>query len=99
MKVAVGTALLVAAYLAPKAWAGPASPLCDLGSGTYLGFTGGLYPGGSNEIPPGHLAAGLTRAATIRPLDRSGNPDSSGKIVLLSVGMSNKLRIISDGRF
>lgn len=66
-----------------------ATPLSDLRTGTYLGFEGGLYPGGTNEPPGDHLAAGLAAAAAIRPLDLTGSPSPTGKIVLLSIGMSN----------
>ena len=65
------------------------TPVSDLGAGAYLGFTGGLYPGGSNSIPQDHFAAGLARAAQIQPLDTQGNPSPTGKYVLLSIGMSN----------
>ncbi len=64
-------------------------PLDDLGSGTYLGFTGGLYPNGSDAVPAMHSAAGIVRANAVQPLDGNGRPSSSGKIVLLSIGMSN----------
>lgn len=66
-------------------------PLTDLGAGLYLNqFQGGLYPGGANALPPAHAAAGLAAAAQIVPRDVSGTPDAShGKVVLLSVGMSN----------
>src|SRR5258708_5448250 len=37
--------------------------LNDLGTGTYKGEQGGLYPGGSNTMPAGHLKAGLEQAA------------------------------------
>jgi hypothetical protein len=63
--------------------------LFDLRSGTYLGFTGGLYPDGTNTPPSAQSAEGLARAARIRPLDVNGVPKSGGKVVLLSVGMSN----------
>lgn len=66
------------------------TPINDLGAELYLGqFQGGLYPNGSNEIPPGHASAGLERARRIEPLDTIGNPDDNGKYVLLSIGMSN----------
>jgi len=64
-------------------------PLIDMGSNTYLGFTGGLYPGASNTVPADHDTAGLSFASQVQPLDINGNPISNGKIVLLAVGMSN----------
>jgi hypothetical protein len=66
-----------------------ATPLTDLGSRTYKGFTGGLYPQGSNTMPAAQAASGIARARRIRPLDRNGKPSPSGKIVLLSISMSN----------
>ncbi|MBW3563633.1 MAG: hypothetical protein KY459_02805 [Acidobacteria bacterium] len=65
------------------------TPLTDMGSQNYLGFPGGLYPGGRNEMPLDHAAAGMSFAREIVPRDTVGVPSSSGKIVLLSVGMSN----------
>lgn len=62
--------------------------LTDLGSCRYKGFAGGLYPGG-NVVPAAHRAEGLRRLSLIRPLDVNGNPSTSGRIVLLSIGMSN----------
>ena len=64
-------------------------PLCDLGSGTYKGEEGGLYGGGKNQPPPEHAAAAKKELAKIRPLDAAGQPAADGKVVLLSVGMSN----------
>ncbi len=64
-------------------------PLNDLGTGSYLGFSGGLYSGGSNVPPAGHTTAGLARANAIRRLDAAGNPDPNGSYILLSIGMSN----------
>lgn len=66
-----------------------ATPLIDFGDATYRGFQGGLYPNGLNQRPPSHTAAGLAIAQTIRPLNVSGNADANGKIVWLSIGMSN----------
>jgi hypothetical protein len=64
-------------------------PLADLVTGNYLGFSGGLYPNGANSPPSAHRALGLARAQAVRPLDTGGNPSPAGKIVLLSIGMSN----------
>ena len=64
-------------------------PLTDLGSGKYLGETGGLYPDGRNTPPASHAERGQLIARTIRPLDAAGQPAADGKIVLLTVGMSN----------
>ncbi len=65
------------------------TPLNDLGTGTYQGRQGGLYPGGSNLRPAAHESAGLEQARAVQPLNAQGQPDASGKIVLLSIGMSN----------
>ncbi|MEZ5987609.1 MAG: hypothetical protein R3F30_00485 [Planctomycetota bacterium] len=64
-------------------------PLVGLGTNKYKGFTGGLYPGASNTMPAAHAAAGLAEAKLLQPLDAQGKPSSTGKIVLLSIGMSN----------
>jgi hypothetical protein len=72
-------------------------PLTELESQEYIrmdgqatGFSGGLYPDGSNTRPPAHEAAGLALTAQIEPLDADGNPDpTNGRIVLMSLGMSN----------
>jgi hypothetical protein len=64
-------------------------PLTDMGSRTYLGFTGGLYPNGSNTMPGAHATAGAARARNVVPRDANGNPNAGGRIVLMSIGMSN----------
>ncbi len=64
-------------------------PLIELSDGTYLGFEGGLYDSGRDQPPTDHAAAGLVATGSIGPLDADGNDDPAGKIVLLSVGMSN----------
>lgn len=64
-------------------------PLMDLGTGTYQGFEGGLYTGGSNVPPPGHAARGLAAMANVVARDATGAPDAAGRIVVLSIGMSN----------
>lgn len=64
-------------------------PLTDLGTATYKGFMGGLYPNGSNVLPGTHAARGLAAARAIRPLDVNGQPSANGRYVLMSMGMSN----------
>jgi hypothetical protein len=64
-------------------------PLPELGAGEYKGFQGGFYPGGKNERPRAHEAAGVALAKQVRPLDAEGKPSADGKIVVMSVGMSN----------
>jgi hypothetical protein len=56
-------------------------PLNDLGTGTYQGEEGGLYPGGANQRPAAHDAAGRALAEAITPIGE--------RIVLISIGMSN----------
>jgi hypothetical protein len=65
------------------------TPLTDLGSAQYLGFAGGLYPNGKNPRPSAHEDAGVALGATVQPVDRDGKPSTSGKIVMISIGMSN----------
>lgn len=55
----------------------------------YKGEDGGLYGGGKNEPPEAHRAAALAECQRITPLDEDGKPAKDGKIVFLSVGMSN----------
>src|SRR6266498_4258407 len=64
-------------------------PLTDLGKGEYKGETGGLYPGGSNTPPAAHARAGMEAARRIVPLDSEGRPADSGRVVMVSTGMSN----------
>lgn len=74
-----------------------AVPLPDLGTGLYKGSLGGLYPGGRNAVPAAHLQAGLLIARGFEPLQTDGHPDPNGRIVLISVGMSNAAQEFSAG--
>lgn len=56
-------------------------PLTDMGRRRYRGYRGGLYPAGRNRPTTAYLRKGLASARQVRPID--------GKIVLLSIGMSN----------
>lgn len=64
-------------------------PLTDLGSDSYLGHQGGLYPDGSNVLPAGHLQLGLALGSEVVPRDRTGEPSADGQIGFLSIGVSN----------
>src|SRR3954469_19948551 len=67
------------------------TPLNEMGFSSYSNHPGGLYPGRANTRPPAHEAVGIALATNqILPLDAAGNVDTNnGKIVLLSLGMSN----------
>jgi hypothetical protein len=56
-------------------------PLTDMGNRRYRGYRGGLYPGGVNRPSPKYLRKGQVASRQVRPIN--------GKIVLLSIGMSN----------
>lgn len=55
----------------------------------YKGEDGGLYGGGKNEPPEGHLTAARKETAKIVPVDAEGKPAPNGKTVLVSISMSN----------
>jgi hypothetical protein len=64
-------------------------PLCDMtAADRYKGEDGGLYGGGRNTPSEAHLKAALAEAAKIQPLDADGKSSPSGKIVLITHGMS-----------
>src|SRR5690349_14512222 len=67
------------------------TPLNEMGFSAYSNYPGGLYPNGANTRPPAHESAGLQIATNeILPLSAAGNADTNnGKIVLLSLGVSN----------
>lgn len=63
-------------------------PLTEL-TGTYQGQDGGLYGSGKNEPPPELAARAQKAVAQIRPLNADGKPAADGKVVLMSIGMSD----------
>ena len=66
------------------------TPLTDLaGDSQYKGQNGGLCGDGKNEPPDKHLKAAVRIASQVQPLDAEGKPSPNGKIVLISLGMSN----------
>jgi len=67
-----------------------AMPITEMGRSLYKEFPGGLYPDATNSRPVQHDEAGRRIGNAILPLDSLGNPDvENGRIVLLSIGMSN----------
>jgi len=65
------------------------APLNDLSGGLYNGYEGGLYLGSSNEPPLDYKWMGRAHTSRVQPLNQNGQPDPNGRIVLLSIGMSN----------
>jgi hypothetical protein len=55
----------------------------------YKGMDGGLYGGGKNTPPPDLQKAVDAVLPQIAPLDADGKASPNGKVVLLSIGMSN----------
>ena len=65
-------------------------PLSEMAAqNLYLGEDGGLYGGGRNEPPPAHHASARLETARIEPLDADGRPAKEGRVVLISISMSN----------
>jgi hypothetical protein len=64
-------------------------PITEIGEGQYKGQTGGLYGGGQNTPPESHIQAAKEQTGLIQPLDANGVASETGKIVLISLGMSN----------
>jgi hypothetical protein len=55
----------------------------------YKGEDGGLYGAGRNTPPEAHRKAAEVELARIQPLDADGKPAKDGKVVLVSISMSN----------
>lgn len=65
-------------------------PLCDMGADDrYEGEDGGLYGGGRNEPPESLKQAATAALAAIQPLNAEGRPAADGRVVLVSISMSN----------
>lgn len=63
------------------------TPLTDLGTSTYFGAQGGLYPGGSNVAPADYIS---------RAMAGVNNINTDERFVMLSIGMSNTMREFED---
>ena len=65
-------------------------PLTELsGNDRYEGQDGGLYGAGRNTPPPALEAAARSELQQIVPRDREGRPAPDGRIVFVSISMSN----------
>jgi hypothetical protein len=64
-------------------------PLTTTAGADYKGFKLGLYGDARNAPPAEHLKRAQAAAAKVTPLDARGQPAAGGKVVLMSVGMSN----------
>jgi hypothetical protein len=65
-------------------------PISDMtADDRYQGEDGGLYGDGKNAPPESHRKAALAELAKIEPHDTKGAPAKDGKIVFLSISMSN----------
>ena len=97
MKILLTIAAVMAAAVALSTSSAPASrsqqradcsltstgllPLTDMGRRHYRGYRGGLYPAGRNRPTATYLRKGLASSRRVKPI--------GGKVVLLSIGMSN----------
>ncbi|MBC8172469.1 MAG: SGNH/GDSL hydrolase family protein, partial [Chitinophagales bacterium] len=68
-------------------------PLDEMGTSTFEGYTGGLYPNGSNEMPAAFYNDAVEMARLVMPLNDNGKPDSDGKIGVVAIGPSTVSRI------
>ncbi len=63
--------------------------LIDLQEGYYLGYQGGLYADGSNEMPYPHFSAGMNISRQVVPLNAEGVLDvADGKVGFICLGAS-----------
>lgn len=65
------------------------TPINDLGTGTFNGYVGGLYPEGLNNATGIYATDLLKTCRNIAPLDTFGNPSvTNGNIEFISLGWS-----------
>lgn len=72
-------------------------PITDMtADDRYKGQDGGLYGRGSNRPPDAHCRAAEAELAKIRPLNKGGAPSDDGRVVLISISMSNATQEFSE---
>lgn len=64
-------------------------PLPDLVNQNYRGYSGGLYPNGTNQKPGSHFNDLQSLVNSLVTLDSSGSVSAQGKLVMIGVGASN----------
>lgn len=80
---------LALAQVAPRESTG-LIPLTEMSAADrYKGEDGGLYGNGRNTPPAAHHKVAEAALARVRPLDAEGHPAPDGRIVLVSISMSN----------
>lgn len=65
------------------------TPLTEMKGDLYKGYKGGLYPKAKNKPPKKYRNIGAKKAKKVRPRSPDGTPAADGKIVFVSIGMSN----------
>jgi hypothetical protein len=69
-------------------------PLNDLGTDTFRGYMGGLYPGGANYASGSYVFDLDSACKFMVPIDTFGNPSPKGKIVFISLGGSTSAQVM-----
>ncbi len=65
-------------------------PICDMtAEDRYKDQDGGLYGAGQNVPPAAHRSAAEAALARIQPVSREGQPAADGRVVFVSISMSN----------
>jgi hypothetical protein len=70
-------------------------PLTELAE-VYEGESGGLYSDGLNVPPESHQQSAKAQLDRITPLNETGSPSEDGKIVFISISMSNATQEFSE---
>jgi len=72
-------------------------PITDMtADDRYKGQDGGLYGKGANRPPDAHRRAAEAELAKVRSLDKDGKPAEDGRVVLISISMSNATQEFSE---
>jgi hypothetical protein len=87
--IAASIPLLAHAQVEPRESAGLV-PLTEMSAADrYKGEDGGLYGQGRNTPPEAHRKTAEAALSRVRPLDAEGKPSPNGRVVFVSISMSN----------